>query len=75
MKIEIYGQTVCSYCNAAKAICKANGFEYAYINLDGPEDKEALERRVGQPIRSVPQIFVNNEYIGGYEAFKKFLTF
>ncbi len=76
MKVKIYGRTQgCKYCDQAKAICESNGFDMEFIdiekeNLGIPE----LSELCGEPVRSVPQIFVDDKFIsGGATGFIKFL--
>ena len=64
-KVEIYTSKTCSYCRQAKALLKEKGAEFIEYNIDGDKIARAVmaERANGQ--YSVPQIFVNNQLIGG----------
>lgn len=63
--VKIYTWTVCPYCDRAKALLKSKGVSYEEINLDGKDDElKELRERTG--LRTVPQIFINEELIGGY---------
>lgn len=63
--VKIYTWTVCPYCDRAKALLKAKGVDYQEINLDGKDEElKALREKTG--LRTVPQIFINEELIGGY---------
>lgn len=69
MKIEIYTKDACPYCVQAKKLFESKGWEYTehYINIDTRETLiEELTNRLGVPPRTVPQIFINDEAIGGY---------
>lgn len=64
----IYSRDNCGYCVRAKTLLKNKGIEYE--ELDVADHREALLERVAagghpQP-RTVPQIFKDEEYIGGY---------
>jgi glutaredoxin 3 len=65
--VEIYATAICPYCVAAKNLLKSKGLDYAEIRIDtdAARFKEMLERSGGR--RSVPQIFINNAHIGGYD--------
>lgn len=54
------------YCVAAKNFLKQRGYAYDEIRIDADPDRyrEMLERAQR---RSVPQIFIDGEYIGGYD--------
>lgn len=64
-KVEIYTWQTCPYCLRAKFLLWRKGVQYTEYKIDG--DNEArnrmAERANGR--RSVPQIFINNQHIGG----------
>ncbi len=63
--VEIYIWTTCPFCIKAKKLLDGKGVQYTEYNLDGDEagrDKMAL-RTGGR--KSVPQVFIDGEYIGG----------
>jgi glutaredoxin 3 len=63
-KVTIYVTTVCPYCVRAKMHLKKKGVEFTEINVDSDSEKRAwLMQATGQ--RTVPQIFVNEQSIGG----------
>jgi len=66
-KIEIYSTTVCPYCNSAKKLLAKKGMQYAEIMVDQNPDEFAtmLQRSNGR--RTVPQIFINDTHIGGFD--------
>jgi len=69
MKVEIYGTSWCGYCKNAVALCETKAIEYDYIDVDDTSNLRLLEERIGEKIRSVPQIFLDNEYvIGGFRG-------
>lgn len=79
MFILIYGKNKCSYCNNAKKLAKSlknkiDDFKYDYIDIEklGMSIKE-LSKKLKKEISTVPQIIIDNKYIGGYEEFKKYL--
>lgn len=67
-KVEIYSTAVCNYCNMAKRVFKQKEWQYEEKFLDKePALREELQQRLGESPRTVPQIFINNEYVGGYD--------
>jgi len=65
-KIEIYGSGVCAYCTAARMLLKKKGLDFTDIPIVGDEDARAeMQRRSGAS--SVPQIFINDQPIGGFD--------
>tara|TARA_Y100000816_G_scaffold225463_1_gene170426 strand:- start:1115 stop:1369 length:255 start_codon:yes stop_codon:yes gene_type:complete len=65
-KITIYTGPVCNYCDAAKKLLKRNSLKFNEIDISsGPEVlNEMITRTSGK--RTIPQIFFDNEHIGGY---------
>ncbi|MFA6231597.1 MAG: glutaredoxin 3 [Rhodanobacter sp.] len=66
-KIEVYSTAVCPYCVAAKNLLKSKGLEWVEVRVDiDPLQRDAMLTRSGGR-RSVPQIFVNDQHVGGYD--------
>ena len=66
MKAIVWSNIGCHSCEQAKTLLKQKGIEYEERNL--AEDwkiQQLLEAVPGA--RSVPQIFVDDKYIGGYD--------
>ena len=63
MKVEIYGAEWCTFCKQAAKLCEAKSLEYTYIDIDDSSNLKALEERMGTKVKSVPQIFIDGEYI------------
>lgn len=67
MKIKIYGKPQCTYCDQAKALATAKGHEVEYIDIaQAGIDGAKLGELCGTPVRTVPQIFVDEKYVGGF---------
>ena len=63
-KIKIYSKSSCPACIMAKEILNKKGAMFEEIILDNkPEELQQLIATTG--MRTVPQIFINNELIGG----------
>lgn len=64
----VYSSTNCNYCSKAKQLLIDHGFIFEEINAK--EVKDALVEKVtgaGYPApKTVPQIFKDDQYIGGY---------
>ena len=63
--IEIYTKPTCPYCINAKALLSKKDVTFTEYNIsDRPElRKEMMDRASGGT--TVPQIFINNQHIGG----------
>lgn len=71
-KYTIYGKPSCVYCERAKELLKSFGKEYNYIDVE--EDIEALDFIVSNGFKTVPQIFMQEVHIGGFEDLKTHLV-
>lgn len=60
----IYGRPYCGWCDRAKDLLSSNNIEYKYINIY--EDSKSLALMKEQGHKTVPQIFDEDEHIGGY---------
>lgn len=68
----VWSQTNCLACNQAKNLLDIKGIPYQVKMLgENATKQELLEAVPGA--RSVPQIFLNGEYVGGLEALRKIL--
>ncbi len=64
VQIKVFSKTTCPACVAAKELLKSKGASYEEVVLDDkPEELRALIEKTG--MKTVPQIFINNELIGG----------
>ena len=63
-EVKIYTKTTCPACTLAKEILTKKGVSFEEIVLDNkPDELEALINRTN--MRTVPQIFINDQLIGG----------
>ncbi|MDP2763142.1 MAG: glutaredoxin domain-containing protein [Enterobacteriaceae bacterium] len=73
MIIKIYTIEACKYCIMAKKLLLNANLQYEEIKLDN--DYEKLENLIElTKQKQVPQIFINNQFIGGYEDLKEFIN-
>ncbi|WGL59957.1 glutaredoxin [Pigmentibacter sp. JX0631] len=70
-KVLIYTTTVCPYCNAAKNLFKSLNVEYEEINLDSDSDLRAKLSAENNGWRTVPMIFIDGKFIGGFDDANK----
>ncbi len=65
MKITLYTSDYCPYCDAAKGLLQQLKIPFEEIDVSDPEAKAELKARTGW--RTVPQVFIGEELIGGYQ--------
>jgi glutaredoxin 1 len=74
----IFGRPACPYCVRAKEIAeqlteKRDDFNFRYVDIHAEGISQAdLEKTVGKPVQTVPQIFIDQEHIGGCDEFEAY---
>jgi glutaredoxin 3 len=63
--VEIYTWSTCPFCIRAKGLLNKKGVDYTEYGIDGDEAaRNKMADRAGGR-RSLPQIFINDQHIGG----------
>lgn len=72
--VTIYGKANCGFCTKAKALAESKQIKYEYKDVGISKDtlNELMDRAPVQ-VKSVPQIFIRNEYIGGFTEFSRYI--
>ena len=73
MKAIVWSKNNCPYCDQAKALLKLKGIEFEERNVQTDWTKEQLLEAVPNA-RTVPQIFLDEQLIGGFQELKKHLS-
>ena len=67
--IKVYTKDYCPYYDRAKSLLKQLGYKYEEVALGSSQDKIlALVEETG--MRTLPQIFIADKLIGGYDDLK-----
>lgn len=63
--VEIYTKPTCPYCLRAKELLRGKGVSFTEIDIAAHPDRrdEMIQRAQGRT--TVPQVFVNNQHLGG----------
>ena len=69
---KVYSQDGCSYCELAKITLMERNIEFEEINLK--DNAQALATLRLKNLRTVPQIWDGELYVGGYEELKEYIT-
>jgi len=69
-RVEMYATRVCPYCSMAEALLRSKGIEAEKTLVDVHTEERArmVDRAGGR--RTVPQIFINGEHIGGFDELR-----
>ncbi len=64
--VVIYSTRVCPYCMRAKALLQSKHVAYTEFLVDmDPSRRKEMENKSRR--RSVPQIFIGQQHVGGYD--------
>ncbi|TLF53309.1 GrxA family glutaredoxin [Halomonas urmiana] len=79
MFVVIFGRPACPFCVRAKSLAESlenagaiEGHRYVDIQAEGIT-KADLEKTIGQPVHTVPQIFVDQTHVGGFTEFDQYV--
>ena len=69
-RIEVYSNDNCPWCERAKSLLRARGLDFEEIDISS-DRAAALEMAKRSGRRTVPQIFIDNVHIGGFDELSK----
>ena len=69
--IIMYTGPLCNLCDAAKRLFSGNNLKYKEIDISSKEGlrDEMIKKANGR--RTIPQIFFNEDHIGGYQELRE----
>lgn len=70
MKAVVWSKPMCPYCVSAKSLLQNKGYEIEERIIGFGWNREQLFEAVPNA-RTVPQIFLDGEYVGGYDNLVK----
>jgi glutaredoxin 3 len=73
MKATVWSKNNCSYCDQAKALLTSKGIQFEEKKIGEGWTKEELLEAV-PTARTVPQIFLGEEYVGGFTELRQKLA-
>jgi glutaredoxin len=72
MKAIVWSKNACPFCDQAKNLLKLKGIEFEERNISTDWTREQLLEAVPDA-RTVPQIFLDQQLIGGFTELRKHL--
>ena len=73
MKAIVWSKHMCPYCDQAKALLTLKGIDFEERKIGSGYTREDLLEAVPQA-RTVPQMFIDEQLIGGFTELKQHLT-
>src|SRR5210317_1816966 len=72
MRSLVYGKANCPFCAAAKEELSLRGIPFDYIDLK--EIGKTAREVTGREVKTVPQIYIEGEYVGGYDELMEYFN-
>ena len=73
MKVLIYTKDNCIWCDRAKILLDSKKISYNEIDLSDDSDRLKFYEKIGDNVKTVPQVFIDDKRIGGFQDLKVFL--
>ena len=70
MKAIVWSKDNCAFCDRAKALLESRNIEYEERKIGNGWTREDLHNAVPSA-RTVPQIFLDSEHVGGFDELKR----
>lgn len=67
MNIVMYTKSACPNCEHAKQLLQSKHISYEERNIDSPGERMAFSM-LFPDIRQMPQIFINQQRVGGFDG-------
>ncbi|WP_027854443.1 glutaredoxin family protein [Marinobacterium litorale] len=68
--IKVLGHKDCSFCKQAILLLATSGKSFSYVDAREPENAALIQELRDEGISTVPQIWIGNERIGGFNELK-----
>lgn len=69
--VEIYTTPLCGYCHAAKRLLTSKDVSFSETDVSRDPDLRAKMTQRANGRRTVPQIFIGDTHVGGYDDLAK----
>lgn len=72
--VIVYSTPTCPYCVRAKQLLQSKNIQFTEYMVDKDMDKREEMLRLSGGRRTVPQIFINEKHVGGFDDLQKLET-
>ena len=73
MKVSIYTKDNCIWCDRAKILLDSKKIFYNEIDLSDDSERLKFYEKIGDNVKTVPQVFIDDKRIGGFQDLRVFL--
>jgi len=74
LKVLIYTKDNCIWCDRAKILLDSKKISYNEIDLSDDSERLKFYEKIGDNVKTVPQVFIDDKRIGGFQDLKVFLN-
>ena len=74
LQIVVYSKSACPQCESAKMLLKSRSIEFKEIKIDDEAERMAFYEKCGPSVRQMPQIFINDQRVGGLSGLQAALV-
>ena len=75
MKAKVYGSSQCVWCDRVAKLLEDSGIDIEKIDISqGKEFIKEMQAAAGKKVNTVPQVIIDDEYVGGYTETERFLN-
>lgn len=73
-RFTIFGRSDCGFCVRAKQLLESYELEMKWVDINREGiSKMDIEKTIGKPVETVPQIFHGQTHIGGYTELAQYV--
>jgi glutaredoxin 3 len=70
LKIAVYSKSACPQCDTVKSLLKARNLAFEEVLIDDEAQRLAFYEKCGPSVRQMPQVFINDQRVGGVEGLR-----
>lgn len=74
LNIVVYSKSACPQCDQAKMLLKTKSIDFKEVKIDDEAERLAFFEKCGPSVRQMPQIFINQQRVGGLAGLQAALT-
>ena len=65
LQIIVYSKSACPQCESAKKLLQSRALDFTEVKIDDEDERLAFYAKCGPSVRQMPQIFINDQRVGG----------
>lgn len=74
LNVVVYSKSSCPQCESAKMLLKSRSLPFTEVKLDDEAERLAFYERCGPSVRQMPQVFINDQRVGGVSGLQAALA-